>query len=224
MAGKINITLVSLLLAMTSFGQLSFNGGGTMLKGFSPGLPYGGLHLGIEIPRDDALSFYGRFTHCFANGGDSIQDGIIITARDFNTLPPGNPYYDNIDFQPTMNYNIIEGGTRYYLGDGFDFGWGAYGGSTIMIVFNKVSARYESYNEELYYIESSQNREGSIFALGFGLMGGVKYTQAPMGTFYLDVGISYMIFGQLSTTSTYSGMYNPLLFSLNIGYRKDIFW
>lgn len=222
MVGKIKLTIVSLLVAMSSYGQFSINGGGTLIKGFSPGLPYAGLHLGVEVPRDDAVSFYGRFTHCFANN-DLDSAGVYLTARDINTLPPGYSYQPLVGAMPSMNYNIIEGGTRYYLGDGFDFGFGAYGGSTIMLVFNRVKMNYEPYDEELYYVETASNYEGSIFSLGFGFQGGVKYTEQPFGTIYLDVGLSYMILRQPSTNYVWPYMYNPLLFSFNLGYRKDIF-
>jgi hypothetical protein len=209
------ILLISFMMSIGASAQVSLSAGGSMLKGFSPDKPYGGFHLGLEIPRDDAVSFYGKFTHHFKqNAADSIPTFVYaddFTSKVINTLP-------------SMNYNIIEGGTRYYLGDGFDYGWAGYGGSMVMLVFNKVKVAYEPFDEVKYEIDNSTRLDGSIFSLGFGLGGGVKYSTAISGTFYFDVSLAYMIFGQTSTTGVYTNLYNPLIFNFNLGYRKDIIW
>ncbi len=216
------IAIIGVLsLTFTGFGQVSFNAGGSMLQQFSPNRPWGGFHLGLEIPRDDQQSFYFRYTHLFANKEpDSVT--FYFPARDINALPPGSYIDLPVNGVPTMNYNIIEGGTRYYLGNGFDFGWAAYGGSNVMLILNRVRMKYEPFDEVLY--EPIDDYDGSIISLGFGLNGGVKYSMIPYGTIYLDAGVSYLVAALPSKPEVYGGLFNQLLFNVCIGYRKDILW
>ena len=95
-----------------------------------------------------------------------------------------------------------------------------------MIIFNKVTLDYDPYDEVNFQISEPNSfySEGSIFSLGFGLGGGVKYTMAPYGTFYLDLGLNYLILGQASNDRVYPGMYRQLFFVFNLGYRKDFMW
>lgn len=218
------LLFITFLLGVFASGQISISAGGSMLKGFSPDSPYGGFHFGLEFPRDDAISIYGRFTHHFKqNASDSLPS--IVYAKDaFSPNPTTFPSAITVNALPSMNYNIIEGGTRYYLGNGFDYGWAGYGGSMVMLIFNKVKAEYTPFDEALYEVDDSYRPEGSIFSLGFGLGGGVKYSTAISGTFYFDLSLAYMIFAQGSTNNVYGELYNPLLFNFNLGYRKDILW
>lgn len=216
------LTLIAMLiLTNISWSQVSFNGGGSMLVGFgSPG-PWGGIHLGFEVPRDDALSFYGRITHHFHKSArDSVA--LFATAKDFTT----SPYTISFNSLPSMNYTMIEGGTRYYLGNGFDYGWAAYGGTNLMLVFNKVRMNHaqNSFDESLYTIDENSRRDGSIFSLGGGLAGGVKYSSARFGTFYTDININYMLIAQGSQQNIFADLYRSLIFSFNMGWRKDIIW
>lgn len=216
------LAVAMILIAGLAGAQVSINGGGSMLVGFSSPGPWGGIHIGLEVPRDDAVSIYGRFTHHFRAGGDSVA--AFVTARDVNTLPANMPFSYAIGSRPTMDYNILEGGTRYYLGNGFDYGFAAYGGSCIMLIFNSVKAKYDDYDETIYQLDDGYRYDGSIFSLAFGLGGGVKYSAARFGTFYLDVNLAYTIFGQANNSSVYGGLYNLLIFNFNLGYRKDILW
>ncbi len=219
---KNSVVVLFLLIAGMAGAQVSINAGGSMLAGFSSPGPWGGIHIGVEVPRDDAVSIYGRFTHHFRAKGDSVD--AFVNAIDINSLPPGSPYTMSIGTSPTMDYNILEGGTRYYLGNGFDYGFAAYGGSCLMLIFNSVKAKYDGFDESLYQIDDTYRYDGSIFSLGFGLGGGVKYSAARFGTFYFDLNLAYMIFAQGSNDSIYAGLYNPLIFNFNLGYRRDILW
>jgi outer membrane protein W len=70
------------------------------------------------------------------------------------------------------------------------------------------------------------------FSIGAGLGGGVKYSFARYGTFYFDMSIDYIIFSQQSNNFTLLKVYpvtgerqwSPLIFSVSLGYRKDILW
>src|SRR3989338_708462 len=215
---KSRLIIAFVMLAGLSGAQVSINGGASMLVGFANPGPWGCIHIGVEVPRDDAVSIYGRFTHHFRASGDSVP-GFII-ANDLTT----SHYTKTISTLPTMDYNILEGGTRYYLGNGFDYGFAAYGGSCIMLIFNSVKAKYDGFDESLYSLDEQSRYDGSIFSLGFGLGGGVKYSFPRLGTLYFDLNVAYMIFGQGSNAATYGGLYNPLIFNFNLGYRKDILW
>ena len=220
------IALIAVLISLSGLAQVSVMGGMNMLKSFSPDRPYAGFHLGLEIPRDDAISIYGRYSHYFSQSGVEV-----FTPQDYAFyIEPRNPtsglFGEYIGATPKMNYHIIEGGTRYYLGNGFDYGFAAYGGSNLMVIFNKVKLDYDPFDEVNYQIsdEYSFFSEGSIFSLGFGLGGGVKYTMAPYGTFYFDANVNYLILGQPSNNRVYGGMFRQLLFAFNLGYRKDFMW
>ena len=221
---RVLTTIILMLLAFGSSAQLSISAGTSMLKQFQPTKPWGGFHVSLEIPRDDAISLYGRYTHHFKQ---DTQDPftpsdymIYVEPRDPNSGAIG----EFIGATPSMNYNIIEGGTRYYLGNGFDYGWAAYGGSNFLLAFNKIKVEYDPYDEAIFQVAEASRLDGSIISLGFGLGGGAKYSTATMGTFYLDLNVAYMIFAQGNKNPLFTEMYNPLIFSLNLGYRKDIVW
>lgn len=215
------LIIVMLTLVAPAWSQFSINGGGSLLVGFGAPRAWQGIHIGFEVPRDDALSFYGRITHHFFQGDqDSIS--LLATAIDPTTTP------NAINFRglPSMNYTILEGGTRYYLGNGFDYGWAAYGGTKLMLLFNSVRMKRQSdaFDESLYEIDAQSGREGAIFSLGGGFAGGVKYSLPRVGTFYTDISLGYMLLAQASNAGVYSQLYRPLVFDFTIGYRKDILW
>ncbi len=216
------LIILMVFVGGTSFAQIAVNAGGSMLKGFGQPRPWGGLHFGIEIPRDDAVSIYGRVTHYFKQvNQDSLLTNAI--AREVTTTP----YTIQVSGLSSMNYTVLEGGTRYYLGNGYDFGWAAYGGTNLALIFNGVKTQYFNFDETLYELQSGSDRKGTIFSLAFGLAGGVKYTMEDIGTLYFDMGLNYVIFGQASNDMaalqfSSSGLYRPLLFNFNIGFRKEL--
>ncbi len=217
------LVFIAIALSGTSFAQVGVSAGGNMLVGFGAQRTWGGLHIGLEVPRDDAVSIYGRISHYFPQSGrDSIAT--FATARDITT----SPYTISVNGVSRMNYTTIEGGTRYYLGDGYDFGWAAYGGSNLMLIFNGVRNRYADFNETLYELDDGGAQRGTIFSLAFGLGGGLKYSVENAGTFYFDMSLAYVILGQASNQVAQQaanvGLYSPLLFSFNMGYRRDISW
>ena len=54
------LAILAIMVTLVGGAQVSVMGGMNMLKSFSPDRPYGGFHLGVEVPRDDAISIYGR--------------------------------------------------------------------------------------------------------------------------------------------------------------------
>ncbi len=213
------LVLIAISLGSTSFAQVGISGGTNMLVGFGSQRTWGGLHVGLEIPRDDAVSIYGRISHYLAR---SAQDSIsaFATTTDLTEVI-------TVDGVSRMNYTTIEGGTRYYLGDGYDFGWAAYGGSNLMLIFNGVRNRFEPFDETKYQIDENVGQRGTIFSLAFGLGGGLKYSMEQFGTMYFDMSVSYVIFGQASNATAsqqFGQLYSPLLFTFNLGFRRDISW
>ena len=222
------IVIIALVICGSLSAQVSIQGGPSMLLGFGNPRPFGGFHIGLEIPRDDAVSIFGKYTHHFKQKGETIDAWVV--SKDQVNIPPAG-YSILIEAVPSMNYHIIEGGTRYYLGNGFDYGFAAYGGTSLMLVFNQVKGEYSPFDEVNYEIDANSRTEGSIFSIGFGLGGGVKYSTARMGTFYMDLGVAYMLFSQPSNSSVGSAVFSEqnrqwssLIFNLNVGYRKDILW
>lgn len=207
---------VSLLSA-----QVGLSGGLNMLKAFGVPKPYAGMHLGVEIPRDDQVSFYGRISTYLPN--EEQADGtnyIYVTARDFSIIP----YQQQVYYKSTMNYTSLEGGSRYYIGDGYDSGFGAYGGSNFSIIFNSVKRKYDEYDEVKYELPANEIPKGAIFNVGVGLTGGVKHTFAGVGTIYFDVNFSYMLLSQPSnTTAQMTNSYSPLIFNFGLGFRKELY-
>ncbi len=214
------LVIIAVWLSSGAFAQVSFSAGGSSLLAFGTEAgPWGGVHLGVEVPRDDAISLYGRITHNFAKKGDSVQT--IAMAIDFMT----SPYTLPVNGVTSSTYSIVEGGTRYYLGNGFDFGWAGYGGTNFMLVFNRVRTSYDDFDQTLYQLEGGSNdRDGSIISFGIGLHGGVKYSVPRIGTFYTDINLGYMFLGQASNINVSAELYSPLIFGINLGYRYDILW
>ena len=214
------LVIFVVMLSSSGFGQVSFTGGASMLIPFKQGVsPYGGFHLGLEIPRDDQTTLYGRFTHHFSQKSQE-EYSLYAAPIDFTSNLP----YALVSVNPSMNYNMIEGGMRYYIGNGFDFGWAGYGGSNLMLILNKVKGNYGNYDESLYKLDDVSRVDGSIFGVGAGLGGGVKYSDARLGTFYFDLNLNYAIFAIPSSNYVSDALYSPLIFNFNLGYRRDILW
>ena len=210
-----NLVLVLVLFMLNNVcAQVSILGGASSAFPFGTGTPYVGLHIGLEVPRDDAVTFYGKFTHQFSQ------------SKPYINLVDNNP---DDEFQTRMNYNIIEGGTRYYLGNGFDYGFAAYGGSTIKLIFNNVKSNYDMTPYDVPTTVLNTNVKSSVFSVAFGLGGGVKYSFPRFGTIYCDLDLFYSLIQVESTQGVIANLYNnnqwrQLVFGCSIGYRKDLIW
>jgi hypothetical protein len=177
------------------------------------------MHLGVEIPRDDANSIFGRVSF-YGKQREEFKSTTYVTAIN----PSTNPYSLNVGYQSSMNYTILEGGNRYYIGDGYDSGFGGYGGGSVMLIFNSVKRNYDDYDQTLYTLPTTELPKGSIFNLGFGLNGGLKYTFAGIGSIYSDASFAYMILGQASNaTASNTTLYSNLIFTFNVGFRKELY-
>lgn len=225
----VQVLLIFLLCSNSVVSQVSIHVGTSSLKRFvsnnANDRAFVGINGGIELPRSNDVTFYGRLGYYFPRK-DGNQSSTLVTANDFNTTP----YNLTVNYQTKFNYTTIEGGTRYYLGNDYDNGFSLYGGGNFMLYFisinrdydrKDVSGQYEWANS--YQIPSSELRTGKIISIAMGLQGGLKYTVPATGTFYLDINGQYSIFGQPSSNNIPQEYYSPIFFLINLGYRKDLY-
>jgi hypothetical protein len=218
------IALMSLaLLTFQSSAQYGVYAGLTGIKGFGIKGIYPGMNFGVEIPTRDEVTFYIRASFTLKN---KYNDSLNAEAISGTTSP-------QIIYVPTVfgNGHInVEGGNRYYIGNGFDdYGFSAYGGTVYQLYTMGVSRKSTvDFDETLYTIKDGSQaidlpKRGRIIALGLGLNGGVQYN---IGTtvFYFDCSAAYNVFAFSSNTlaSNYNS-YSPINFSFNLGVRKTFF-
>jgi hypothetical protein len=208
-------------LAVLGRAQTGVSGGLTMIKGFGIPKAYPGIHIGVEIPRDDEVSFYGRVTATLANASNETAT-TNVEARDPATTFPN---VKQVNYNVKMNYINLEGGTRYYIGNGYDYGWSAYGGSVFMLSINSVKADFDDYDEDKYALTEGLTERGRILALNLGLNAGVK-NHFMFGMLYFDMTLGYALFAIPSNQIASQGggyLYSPLTFGFNFGFRKDLY-
>ncbi len=204
--------------------QTGVNGGITMIKGFGTPKAYPGIHLGVEIPRDDQVSYFGRITGTLSNKNDNVRTVNVEAIDPTTTFPSAK----TIDYETKMNYTNIEGGTRYYFGNGYDYGWSAYGGSMFMLSINTVRAKFGDYDQSLYKLPDGFTDKGRIIGLNLGLNAGVK-NHFSFGMLYFDMTLAYSLYAIPSNSlaagqsSANGGLFTPLTFSFNLGFRKDLY-
>ena len=222
---KSNTLFLSIAFCLASFSlafsQFSFNAGTGYVSAFGSNAPGGlfGFHLGAEVPRNNDVTFYGRVNHYLARR-ETTSGTSYATAIDLMT----SPYNLLINYTSSTSLTSVEGGTRYYLGNGFDNGLSVYGGSNMAILFYGVKRNYDEFDQSLYVLPIDEDPKGTILSLSIGLQGGVKYTIPAVGTVYFDITGSYAILAQANNyTASESSFYSPLLFGFNLGFRKDLY-
>jgi hypothetical protein len=222
MKGSIINRIIVILLFFATYSsalaQFGISGGVSLLKSFRVPQSFFGFHVGGEIPRDDQLSFYGRLSYSLKQR-EQDSTATILYNETFTDSK-------EVKFVNAMNYVIIEGGNRYYIGNGYDADFGAYGGGNLMLIFNTVNREYSDFDNSKFQLPQNEMAKGSIFNLAVGLAGGVKYTFAGIGTAYFDAGLGYMILSTASNPtaeSVASTLYSPLIFNFAVGFRKDLY-
>ncbi|MCH2224330.1 MAG: hypothetical protein MK066_06125 [Crocinitomicaceae bacterium] len=215
------VLIIAIAISSGLNAQIGVSVGGNTQNTFGVKGTWGGVHLGIEVPTDDQTSFYGRVTHNFSR---SAQDSLLVSLIGNDGFT-----YSTLTTVPRMNATILEGGNRYYTGNGFDFGWSAYGGSTIQLHVNRVKMGNAPYDDENFIIDPLYQYDGWILNFAVGLNGGVKYSIPRVGTVYADFTGSYILFSQPSQQVVFNAvstarLWNRLNFAFNLGIRKDILW
>ena len=210
--------LVSACFFTTTYSQFSIGGGPSLLKAFGVRSPYYGFHILGEMPVDESSSYYGKLAFYAKQTSPTFLVG--GSAIDFNTDPQAIDIYG----KQTFNYITIEGGRRYYFGNGYDYGFAPYGGTHILAAFNQTKIVADRYDASKYSLFNTETK-GSLFNLAFGLSGGVKNDFA-WGTLFFDVSFDYFILAQPTNQLAIQG-YNQfgsqVAFSFGLGYKKTIF-
>jgi len=206
------------------FSQISANAGMGTLNGFGAKKTFFGLNLGLEYPKSNQTTIYGRVAYYIPrnNIDSTISYASAISTTTF-------PYSLQRNYMVSTGYLTLEGGTRYYLLNGYDNGFSIYGGSTILVCVNKIKRNYAdwdySYNEANY--ENYGDTKGTILNLGVGLQGGLKYTFPSLGTFFCDLSGNYLIVRQANNDMVGESENYPfnsaMLFTFNLGFRKDFY-
>jgi len=217
--------LLVTFLASNLFSQLSLNGGLGTLNGFGVKRTFFGLNLGLEYPKSNQTTIFGRIAYYIPRNNEGDSTKAFASAISTTTFPYSLPR----NYIVSTGYLTIEGGTRYYLLNGYDNGFSIYGGSTILVCVNKIKRNYGdwnyTYNEANY--ENYGDEKGTILNLGVGLQGGLKYTFPSIGTFFCDLSGNYLIIRQASNgvvnESTNYPFNSAMLFTFNLGFRKDFY-
>ena len=217
--------LLVTFLASNFFSQISANAGIGTLNGFGVEKTFYGINLGLEYPRSDKNTLFGRIAYYIPRNNIDSTDGFVSAKDPLTTVP--NSLARN--YMVSTGYLTIEGGTRYYLLNGYDNGFSIYGGSTILVCINKIKRNYADwnhpYNEANY--ENYGDTKGTILNLGVGLQGGLKYTFPSIGTLFCDLSGNYLIVRQANNDMVGESDNYPfnsaMLFTFNLGFRKDFY-
>lgn len=212
------VFIFTLLLSSSAFTQVGISVGANGLLAFGNPKPYGGLHLGLEVPRNERMSYFGRITHFIRQKG---KDSVLQTASAINPAVT-SPNALTVKGIGTYNYTVIEGGTMFYIGNGFDYGFSGYGSTGVAGIFSQVKTVFDDFDDSKYRIESPN--KGMIFSLAVALRGGVKYSFPRFGTLYFEANLKYLAISIASQEGISAPQYKPLLFGIALGYRKDILW
>lgn len=203
------------------FSQTGISIGPSVIKGFGINATHIGLHVGAEIPRDDEASYMFRLTaspYIYKSGSP-----LFAYSTDTNNIA-----FTEVERKIGFNYLTIEGGTRYYIGSGFDYGFSAYGGSMFALMFNGIKAKYGDYDRSKFMLPDgidASAEKGSILSINLGLSGGIKYS-STFGVFYSDISLIYAIFNTASNqfaADNYLSNYANLNFVFTLGFRKDLY-
>ena len=225
-------TLLTLLFSTGLFislnAQVSVSAGMGTINGFTSENAHFGFHAGLELPRNNDVTFYGRFGHYFSRPDETQYTNTVI-LQDLNDITM--PYQLQVYYNSSFNYTTFEGGTRYYIGNDYDNGFSAYGGTNGMLVFNSVKLQYAKTDisgtyewENDYALSSADEDRGLIIGIAVGLQGGVKYSIPAIGTAYFDVSGQYSILAQGNNViASNTNQYSQLFFIFTVGFRKDLY-
>ena len=205
------------------FSQISANAGLGTLNGFGVKKTFFGLNLGLEYPKSNQTTIFGRIAYYIPRNNEGDSTIAFASAISTTTFPYSLPR----NYIVSTGYLTIEGGTRYYLLNGYDNGFSIYGGSTILVSINKIKRNYADWKYSNNESDYEMNDKGTILNLGVGLQGGLKYTFPSIGTLFCDLSGNYLIIRQASNgmvnESTNYPFNSALLFTFNLGFRKDFY-
>lgn len=218
MKSRIIIIIVSFLSLQVN-AQLSVSAGPSLFNNFGIGTNFYGFDIGGEYSDSDEESYWGRI---------SFYPGKRNRSIDSVYLEPYDPVMDfhSLNFQTKTSYIQFSGGSRYYIGDGYQYGLAAYGGYKFSVILGTCKFELDPYDELRYKSPSLITERSQLFSFGIGLNGGVKYSFGTLGTVFLDTSLDFVLWGTTSTAGFEYSDYlrGPLFFSINLGFRKDLDW
>jgi hypothetical protein len=200
--------------------QASISGGANMLNAFGVKKSFYGIHIGGELPQNNMVTFYGRLNYFFPQAEMDSSNAVAV-GNDFTV----SPYQINVKYLNTTSFISVEGGTRSYIGNGFDNGFSGYGGGKTSLLISRIGAKVNDYNSGKYTLDETTLGKGSILGLCLGLQGGIKYTFPGIGSLYFDASIDYLLFATPSNQNIYTSYYplQRILFVTTVGFRKDFY-
>lgn len=232
---KILIAASLVFVGFASFGQYSIGGGASTLFQFGNNKPFGGLHIVAEFPRNNEVTFYVRANYLFKQNVNQAVRTLDPTYPDVIAygIDPGTDPYSVVvpyNFKESFNYFMIDGGTRYYIINGYDEGFALYGGTNIGVAINSVKYGYQldEYDQTKYTLggfddQYNRNGQGTVLNLAVGISGGLKYTFPGRGTFYFDFNPALMVFALPSQPDIETTLHKNVIFNFNIGYRREFY-
>jgi hypothetical protein len=213
--------IIVLLVNYNTFSQTGISVGGSLISGFGSHKNLPGINLGIEIPSDNETSLFIRASFTTRS---TYSESVLFQAIDPLTSPVVKSGV--CDFKNGM-FNL-EGGTRHYLGEGYDSGLALYGGYIVMLNTNGVVRKEATGVDETKYefvnsLGEPYPKKGSIVSLNIGLNAGFK-KHFGVGMVFFDVTAAYSILGLSSNNlANEYGTYSPLIFAFNLGFRRDLY-
>ena len=220
---KVVLFVVSIICSTGSLtAQFGIGGGLSGLYGFGSPKSFGGLNVVLELPQDDEMTYFGKVTYLFPRQDDVTYSEYL---NNNNSLLSGQSF----DYNFSMDYLLLEGGKRFYIGDGYESGLAGYGSTNVILILNTVKKNfdYKELNASDYNIATVSPERGSIFSLGLGLNFGGKYTVPNLnGAFYADLGLNYLLLQPMISNATANGgaaFFKSLFFTINIGFRKNLY-
>lgn len=215
---NILLLLMICLVSISAHTQVGISMGPIVQHGFGTKKVFGGLNLGVEIPRNENSSFIARI---YGTLKTTYQDSTYAEAKAGVT-----PSVLMVDMKNGVSTYGIEGGMRrYFMGTNFDdYGFSLYGGSIFSLSFYRLSSKLLDPIDENSYTLPSRS-QGSVIMLNFGLQGGMK-KQFTWGNLFLDLSLTYAILatGSSNYTPGSKTSFSSLNFFAMLGYRRDIYW
>ena len=213
-------------VSLVSMAQMSISGGTGILNGVGTGFKPLGFHLGLELPRSNDLTFYVRGAAFLPSSGADTNYA-NMTAISLTTVP----YTLSVPYQNRSSTYYFEGGTRSYMLNDYDNGFGLYGGSVVGFGINRTKVKYDQFDytntyqwEGKYLPANGSETKGSIYYLALGIQGGMKYTIPIRGTIYFDITGTYSVLNIANNDiGGSSSTYSRLNFIFNLGYRRDLY-
>lgn len=218
---KFSGLIIVLLVSCNTFSQTGISIGGSIISGFGNRNKLPGINLGIEIPSDNETSLFIRASFSTRS---TYSESVLFQAIDPLTFPVVKSGV--CDFKNGM-FNL-EGGTRHYLGEGYDSGLALYGGYIFMLNTNGVVRKEATGVDETKYefvnsVGEPYSKKGRIVSLNVGLNVGFK-KHIGVGMVFFDVSAAYSILGLSSNNlANEYGTFSPLIFAFNLGFRRDLY-